>query len=274
MPFFEQDLFQCGPASLAMVLNDQNIQVTPDELKPLIYIPDRGGSLQSEMRSSVRQYGVITLLLNDGLKGLIEEVAAGNPVLVMQNLGLSFLPQWHYAVVIGYDLTQQQIILRSGRNRRHTNSFRVFMNTWRRSQMWGLIIPSNQKLPTHVNERDFLNQVSALEQRSNLKQAELYYTLGTERWPDNALIHFGLGNVYYNQNRLVDSEVAFRTSIEKEPTSPWAWNNLAQVLKERGCNDLAKDAELCSKLLEKEGEKSAEIIKQNNLCRLLPLCPN
>ena len=42
--------------------------------------------------------------LKGGIHSVLPEIAAGNPVLVLQNAGWSWLPVWHYAVVIGYDL--------------------------------------------------------------------------------------------------------------------------------------------------------------------------
>ena len=45
VPFFAQEAFQCGPASLAMTLNAAGIAVTPETLKPELYFPDRHGSL-------------------------------------------------------------------------------------------------------------------------------------------------------------------------------------------------------------------------------------
>lgn len=48
-PFFPQDAYQCGPASLAMVLNSQGVEVSPQHLQALVYLPQRKGSLQAEM---------------------------------------------------------------------------------------------------------------------------------------------------------------------------------------------------------------------------------
>ena len=48
------------------------------------------------------------------LADLLQEVAAGHPVIVLQNLGLEWIPVWHYSVVIGYDLSRGQLVLRSG----------------------------------------------------------------------------------------------------------------------------------------------------------------
>ena len=49
---------------------------------------------------------------------LAEPQASGNPVLVLQNLSLPWVPMWHSAVVICHDLARGEIILRSGTTER------------------------------------------------------------------------------------------------------------------------------------------------------------
>ncbi|MFN3565842.1 MAG: hypothetical protein ACK4V1_07650, partial [Burkholderiaceae bacterium] len=46
VPFFAQDEYQCGPASLAMALAAGGVATTPEALKPYVYLPARAGSLQ------------------------------------------------------------------------------------------------------------------------------------------------------------------------------------------------------------------------------------
>jgi hypothetical protein len=55
--------------------------------------------------------GSIHISINKpGCQQLCEEVAAGHPVIVLQNIGLSWYLVWHYAVVVGYDLHEGTVI--------------------------------------------------------------------------------------------------------------------------------------------------------------------
>ncbi|HUW76512.1 MAG TPA: C39 family peptidase, partial [Gallionella sp.] len=63
VPYFAQDAYQCGPASLAMTLNAAGVAVTPETLKPELYLPDRHGSLQVEMLAAARRNGTIAYQL-------------------------------------------------------------------------------------------------------------------------------------------------------------------------------------------------------------------
>ena len=44
------------------------------------------------------------------LSDILDEIAAGNPVVVFQNLGLAARPIWHFAVAFGYDLDEREIV--------------------------------------------------------------------------------------------------------------------------------------------------------------------
>ena len=46
VPFHSQEEYQCGPATLAMVLNWSGIAVMLDELVSQVYIPAKKGTLQ------------------------------------------------------------------------------------------------------------------------------------------------------------------------------------------------------------------------------------
>ena len=80
------------------------------------------------------------------------ELAAGNPVLVLQNLGLPIAPKWHYAVAIGYDVERRDIILRSGTTERLVMPLSTFEHTWARSGYWGMVTLSPGRLPGTTTE--------------------------------------------------------------------------------------------------------------------------
>jgi len=111
VPFFPQEAYQCGPASLATVLAASGVKVTPEDLLPQVYLPERKGSLQVEMLAAARRHGVVSYQLAPRFEDLLRELAAGNPVIVLQNLSVG--DGWHYAVAVGYDYDGGRLVLRS-----------------------------------------------------------------------------------------------------------------------------------------------------------------
>jgi hypothetical protein len=233
VPFYPQDAYQCGPATLAMALTWSGLAVTPEELKDQVYSPERQGSLQMAMVGATRRHGKIAYEINDPA-AIYAEIAAGFAVIILQNLGFSWLPVWHYAVVIGYDAPAAHIILRSGATRRKVMSYRLFERTWARSNYWGLMVFGPTRIPVQATENKYLAAVLGLEKSRHYADAVLGYQTALTRWPQSLTARMGLGNSYYFLGNLKQAENAFRDAIDLHPRSAPAFNNLAQVLLEQG----------------------------------------
>lgn len=233
IPFYPQKAYQCGPAALAMALNWSGLPISPKDLIPEVFTPERKGSLQSAMVGAARRHDRIAYVFT-GLSDLFAEVAAGHPVIILQNLGLSWYPVWHYAVVIGYNLSEKIIILRSGNIRRKLMSFRVFENTWARSDHWGLLILQSNQLPATVKKELFLEAVLGLEKSRRFQTAIDGYHTALTRWPKNLTAFIGIGNCHYALGELEQAEIILKKAVQYHPTSGSAFNNLAQILFEQG----------------------------------------
>ncbi|MFN2349528.1 MAG: PA2778 family cysteine peptidase [Thioalkalivibrio sp.] len=244
--FFPQEDYQCGPAALATLLVDQGIEIGPDALVSEVYLPERQGSLQTEMLASARSRELVAYTLAPQLEDVLREVAAGHPVLVFQNLGLNFAPYWHYAVVIGYDLPAREIVLRSGTIERHVNSFSRFERTWRRGGRWAFVTVPPDSPPVTAEALAWLRAANALETTGRIDTAATAYETATRRWPEQAVSWIALGNLRYALGELDASEAAFRTLIAQQPDAHAGWNNLAHVLKAHGCGEQARQAARCA----------------------------
>lgn len=229
-PFFPQELYQCGPAALATALNAVNIQVTPEQLTPEIYIPSRRGSLQIEMLAATRRHGAVPIQTPPKLESVLQEIAAGNVVVVMQNLGLSWVPSWHYAVVIGYDLNRELIWLRSGKFKRFEMTLSAFQRTWARSEYWAFTALPPGKLPANATADDVGKALVAYEKNAPASVTKVAYQAAVNKWPDNLVLLMGLGNSAYMVGDWPTAAAAFQQAIEAHPTAPAAYNNLANML--------------------------------------------
>jgi tetratricopeptide (TPR) repeat protein len=233
VPFFPQEEYQCGPASLAMAVSWSGLPLRPEDLVDEVYTPARKGSLQIAVIAAARRHGRLAYEVSD-LESLFPEIAAGYPVLILQNLGVSWFPVWHYAVVIGYDAEDKTIILRSGTTARKVMPFGVFEKTWARSNYWGILILKPTELPALALEINYVGSVAGLERARQYQAAVSGYQTALSRWPESLPARMGLGNSYYALGELKESEVAFQETIQLHPDEGSAYNNLAQVLMEQG----------------------------------------
>lgn len=263
VPFFPQEEYQCGPAALATALHWSGVPVTPAELAPQVYLPERQGSLQLELIGAARRHGRVPYVLQPQMESLFAEVTSGNPVLILQNLSLSWYPKWHYAVVVGFDLPHDQIVLRSGREQRHVVPIEVFERTWRRSKYWAMVVMPPERLPFTAEELPYVQAVAPLERLSRWQETSLAYTTALKRWPKSLAAQMGLGNSRYALGDVRGAEEAFRLATQDHPDAAAAFNNLAQTLADQ--NRLAEAQAAARRAVELGGpqqDASHETLKQ------------
>ncbi|MGE5472570.1 MAG: PA2778 family cysteine peptidase [Bacteroidota bacterium] len=239
--FFPQQDHQCGPSALATVLGAGGVPRTPDQLASAVYLPERKGSLQFELLAATRRAGLLPYPLAPRLSAVITEIAAGHPVLVLQKQGWASLADWHYAVVIGYDLTENKVILRSGREARLTLSIDDFDRSWAGAGRWAFVALPADQIPATASEVRYIRAAVALEAVAPLAAARAYQT-ALQRWPGNLPARIGIGNAAYRRHDLAAAEAAYRQATIDHPESADAWNNLAQTLHETGRPVLAQSA--------------------------------
>lgn len=238
VPFFAQTEYQCGPAALATLLVSSGVKVAPDDLVSQVYLPERKGSLQVEMLAAARRYGLVSYELAPRYEDVMREIAAGTPVILLQNLSLG--DGWHYAVAIGYDYETGELILRSGEDERKVLPFTVNEMVWKRSGYWSMVAVPPDRIPVTADEARWLSSIAALERvgTGGKTAARIAYGTFLKRWPDNVNAAIGLANVHYALGELGAAESVLREAVRRAPESVVALNNLAQTL-----SDLGRDSE-------------------------------
>lgn len=239
VPFFSQVTDQCGPASLASILSASGVAVTPEELRSQIYIPDREGALQLELVAATRRHGRIPYEIGATVAALTAELDAGRPVLVLQNLGATVAPLWHYAVVVGYLPEEQRFVLRSGEQRRFLLEAKPFVRSWKRARLWGIVALRPGELPASPEAGRYLRAVAAVEATAGAVDTVPAYRAATQRWPEHSVAWLGLGNASYAAGALQQAAAAYRRVLDLSPGDAVALNNLAQVHLDQGCRDEA-----------------------------------
>jgi predicted double-glycine peptidase len=240
-PFFAQEAYQCGPAALATALTQAGVRASPEALVSQVYLPGRKGSLQAEMVAATRRYGLLAYPLAPRLEDALREVADGTPVLVLQNLSLAWMPIWHYAVLIGFDVPGQEVVLRSGVTRRLTMTMTNFEHTWARGEYWAMVAVPPDRVPVTATEEGYVKAAVALE-RVAPNAARRAYRAALKRWPKSYVARMGSGNTAYAARDLETAASEYRQASRDHPEAPDAWNNLAQALLELGMKEEAATA--------------------------------
>ncbi|MBX3620096.1 MAG: PA2778 family cysteine peptidase [Rhizobacter sp.] len=240
-PFFPQTDHLCGPAALATALGAVQLDVPPGTLAGEVFLPAREGSLQTEMLAGARRHGAVATRIPGTLRALLHELAAGHVVVVLQNLGLSVLPRWHYAVVVGYDLEAGELLMRSGATRRDRISLRTFEYTWARSQYWAFVALPPGEWPVTAEAGAAVEAAIGFERSAPPAQALRVYESAAARWPESLPLAIGWGTSAYATGDKARASAVFRAAAERHGSGA-AWINLARVLQEDGQADAAREA--------------------------------
>jgi tetratricopeptide (TPR) repeat protein len=238
VPFHPQKERYCGPAALATALGWSGLATRQDALASEVFTPGREGTLGHDLMSAARRHGRLAVPVAD-LPSLLGELAAGHPVVVLQNLGLGWYPQWHFAVAVGYDLSTNELALRSGDERRRMVALDTFSRTWARAGRWALVVLPPDQLPASGNETLVLSAAAGLERVGRFDEVALAYDAILRRWPASLGALIGRGNARYALGDLAGAEAAYRAALQHHPGAAVAWNNLADVLAAQGARDEA-----------------------------------
>jgi len=267
-PFFPQQRYQCGPAALATVLTMSGAGVSLPAIVDKVYLPERSGSLQVELMAATRTSGRLPYVIDGTLSAVWNELAAGRAVVVLQNLGVAAIPRWHYAVVVGIDPQQGEVILRSGTDKRRITATKTFLRTWRRGNYWAIVVLRPGEMPANVDQSRYFEAIAALEQAGQLDEAAVAWQTALRVWPGSSAALFGLGNVRFALGQFVEAEEIYRRLLARDDRLLVARNNLALALAQQQEFDAAlaeisialaqnSDAALLSEL-----EDTQDIIKR------------
>lgn len=225
VPFIDQKIGECGPASLAMAMSWAGRPVAVDTLAQKVMTTEKGGSLQENLVGAARREGLMAVQIS-GLKDLLTEVDQGHPVIIFENLGLSWYQQWHYAVVTGYDLPREDIVMHSGHDADSRTDLRVFERSWKLSDYWALVILPAGDISTSAGELANMRAAAGLEMVGRSEEAQKSYERILKSWPESMSAMIGLGNLAYARGDYKTSVKVLRQAHSLYPDSEVVQHNL------------------------------------------------
>lgn len=170
MPFYRGEAYQSGPQSLASMLSQQGIVITPGLLDKPLHLPGAEAQLQQNMQNLAREYGMVVYPLDSNLPALLTQVAAGYPVLLRLSEGSAFWKEPRYAILAGYNRHKQTVLLRSGMDRHLLMSFNSFESAFQNAGGWAVLIQGPTQIPAKVDSQRWLKAADELA-RAGQEQA-------------------------------------------------------------------------------------------------------
>jgi hypothetical protein len=141
VPFFPQEIYQCGPASLAGVLNYWGVRLSPEEIAADIYSPSARGTLTMDMVLYVGKKGLNVSHYQGGLEDLKQKIQSGFPLIVMVDYGVWVYQQNHFMILLGYN--ERGILAHSGKEKEKFIPYGDFLWSWEKTKYWTLLVTPN-----------------------------------------------------------------------------------------------------------------------------------
>ncbi len=226
VPFVEQADAHCGPATLTMALRWAGRDVGVDEVAKQVFTPGMRGSFQVDMISAARRNGMMAIPIA-GLDSLLKEIENGHPVIVFENLALRWIPQWHYAIVFGYDLDRQTVAMHSGPEANKQWDMRKFERSWKLGDYWALVVLPPGQLSAVADELSHVRAAATLEELKLLLEAKKAYASILVKWPESLGANIGAANIAYTHAEYSRAVEFLASATKAHPNSAIAWHNLA-----------------------------------------------
>jgi ABC-type bacteriocin/lantibiotic exporter with double-glycine peptidase domain len=138
VPFYPQEMLQCGPASLSGVLNFWGTKVSPEEIAREIYSPSARGTLTIDMVLYAERKGFAARQYKGDMEDIRKNVDAGRPLIVLVDYGFSVYEKNHFMVVVGYN--EDGLLVNSGKEREKFIPVKDFLAPWKEAEFWTLLI--------------------------------------------------------------------------------------------------------------------------------------
>ena len=138
VPFFVQEAYQCGPASLAGVLNFWGVSITPAEIAAEVFSSSARGALGVDLALYAQKRGLQSVFYRGDTEDLRRQIDSGRPVIVLVDYGFWVYEKGHFMVVVGYN--DNGFIVNTGASRMKFIADHDFTRPWRKAGFWTLVL--------------------------------------------------------------------------------------------------------------------------------------
>ncbi|MBI5740428.1 MAG: C39 family peptidase [Nitrospirae bacterium] len=143
VPLYADSGNQCGPASLAAVLDYWHAKrpslatATPEEISSEIYSRGARGTLGTDLEFYAKEKGLQARQSSGSLDDIRHNIANEIPLIILVDYGFSLYQRNHFVVVTGYG--RDWITAHSGHNVINV-PFEELEKIWQKTNYWMLVI--------------------------------------------------------------------------------------------------------------------------------------
>lgn len=130
VPFLPQEEDSCGPSSLAMLLRFHGRPATTRELIDQTRTSGLRGTLITDLAAAARSRGLPAEVTNLDLAGLRQRILAGEPVILLIDLGVWEWSRPHYLLAFG--VRPDGVVAHSGRSEGMVIPYAKLLRQWQK----------------------------------------------------------------------------------------------------------------------------------------------
>ncbi|MCK5708051.1 MAG: C39 family peptidase [Candidatus Aureabacteria bacterium] len=149
IPFIKQNKNYCGPASLAIVFNYYDKEISQEEIAKYIYNPELKGTLSIDLLLFVRKHNFTSEIYKSNIQDLKQKINQNNPVIVLTKgnpvKNFSIFKNYHFFVIYGYNDDKQVFYCHSGSEKSAELKYKKLEKPWKETGNCAfLIYPENE----------------------------------------------------------------------------------------------------------------------------------
>lgn len=233
VPFIAQEKNMCGPVVLKMATSFSAPQYSLTDLKEMTFREEAQGTFQSDILSAARRMGLTPYRVSTS-SSMWTQIRDGRPVIAFQNLGLSWLPAWHFSLVVGYDSAQDKVYLHTGTEALQSLGIKRFLATWERGGQWSYVVSEPKDIPSTASFDEALENAMLLEKIDHVPEAAQVYQAMTQKFSNRFEPHLGLAQIYYADKKIDEALKESELALAKSPEHPALLFNLSILYFENG----------------------------------------
>jgi tetratricopeptide (TPR) repeat protein len=240
LKLYPQETYYCGPSALAVLLSNSNIQFNYDEMANNTFTPKLKGTLQPQMKATLRKYGLIPYEIDKNIKSVLSELSNDTPVLILFNLGLNMIPVWHYSVATGFDMKERKIFLSAPKGDETWMGFEEFETFFERGGKWAIVGLKPPLIPSSASEREIIGAILDMYD-IGAKDVARHASMGyVSKNPTSYLGVVTLANMYFLDEEFKSASFTYKEALDIKPKDPIILNNLAISLSKQNKLEEAK----------------------------------